>query len=228
MIVPASVRRWPLHWLPPLLTQGPSDQRAISRPGLGWCRSSTRAGGRTGSAVSASKAMAICAACSWPARSPSSAMPRSMVQAPALAHGIIGTEADQGRRHRARQQHRTDGLGHDGARRALQGVEVVAGGVAVSSRQKVIRNWRGHNDVMQTRSFRGSGKPARVNASSNAWFGLGPDPRRALGPAAIRAASTGRTHDRTRPMLHQRKKALVNQAPSTHNPTRTSTALANG
>jgi hypothetical protein len=42
---------------------------------------------------------------------------------------------------------------------------------------------------------------------------LGPDPRRALGPAAIRAASTGRTHDRTRPMLHQRRKALVNQAP---------------
>jgi len=49
-------------------------------------------------------------------------------------------------------------------------------------------------------------------------FRLGPDPRRALGPAAIRAASTGRTHDRTRPMLHQRKKALVNQAPSTHDP----------
>src|SRR4030095_14481796 len=71
---------------------------------------------------------------------------------------------------------------------------------------------------MQTRSFRGSGEPARVNASSNARVGLGPDPRRALGPAAIRAASTGRTHDRTRPMLHQRKKALVNQAPSTHDP----------
>ena len=52
--------------------------RAISRPGSGSCRSSTRAGARTGSAVSASKAIAICAACSWPARSPSSAMPRSM------------------------------------------------------------------------------------------------------------------------------------------------------
>src|SRR5262245_24256968 len=74
---------------------------------------------------------------------------------------------------------------------------------------------------MQTRSFRGSGEPAWVNASSNACERLGPDPRRALGPAAIRAASTGRTHDRTRPMLHQRKKALVNQAPSTHDPKRT-------
>src|SRR6516162_9052109 len=45
-----------------------------------------------------------------------------------------------------------------------------------------------------------------------------------LGPAAIRAASTSRTHDRTRPMLHQRQKALVNQAPSTHDPKRTSVA----
>src|SRR5262245_38479521 len=76
---------------------------------------------------------------------------------------------------------------------------------------------------MQTRSFRGSGEPAWVNASPNACFGLGPDPRRALGPAAIRAASTGRTHDRTRPMLHHVKKALVNQAPSTHDPKRSYT-----
>src|SRR5215813_2762183 len=81
---------------------------------------------------------------------------------------------------------------------------------------------------MQTRSFRGSGEPARVNASSNARVGLGPDPRRALGPAAIRAASTGRTHDRTRPMLHQRKKALVNQAPSTHDPQQTCATLRRG
>src|SRR5262249_21228433 len=87
---------------------------------------------------------------------------------------------------------------------------------------EVTRNWRGHNDVMQTRSFRGSGEPAWVNASLNACERLGPDPRRALGPAAIRAASTGRTHDRTRPMLHQHKKALVNQAPSTHDPFRSS------
>src|SRR5258705_9570949 len=81
---------------------------------------------------------------------------------------------------------------------------------------------------MQTRSFRGSGEPAWVIASSNACDGLGLDPRRALGPAAIRAASTGRTHDRTRPMLHQRKKALVNQAPSTHDPKRTSGLGAKG
>jgi len=62
---------------------------------------------------------------------------------------------------------------------------------------------------MQIRSFRGSGEPARVIASSNARDGLGPDPRRALGPAAIRAASTGRTRDRTRPMLQKRQKVLA-------------------
>src|ERR1700751_2587022 len=42
-----------------------------SRPGSGWCRSSTRAAARTGSAVSANKAIAICAACSRLAHSPS-------------------------------------------------------------------------------------------------------------------------------------------------------------
>ena len=56
-----------------------------SRPGSGWCRSSTRAAARTGSAVSASKAIAICAACSRLAHSRSSAMPRSM--APGIGLG---------------------------------------------------------------------------------------------------------------------------------------------
>ena len=70
---------------------------------------------------------------------------------------------------------------------------------------------------MQIRSFRGSGEPARVIALSNARDGLGPDPRRALGPAAIRAASTGRTRDRTRPMLQKRQKVLA-RAPSTRDP----------
>ena len=72
----ASVRRWPPPWLAALLTQKSSDQAATSRPGLGSCRSSIRAAARTGSAVSANKAIAICAACLWPGRSPSFAMPR--------------------------------------------------------------------------------------------------------------------------------------------------------
>ena len=77
---------------------------------------------------------------------------------------------------------------------------------------------------MQIRSFRGSGEPARVIALSNARDGLGPDPRRALGPAAIRAASTGRTRDRTRPMLQKRQKVLA-RAPSTRDPQETCSAL---
>ena len=56
---------------------GPSDQDATSRPGSGSFQSSTRAGARTGSAASANRVTAICAACSWPVHSPSSAMPRS-------------------------------------------------------------------------------------------------------------------------------------------------------
>src|SRR6516225_9692315 len=49
---------------------------------------------------------------------------------------------------------------------------------------KFWRNWRGHDDVMLTRSIRGSGDPAWVNASLNACFRLGPAPRIALWPAA--------------------------------------------
>ena len=79
---------------------------------------------------------------------------------------------------------------------------------------------------MQIRSFRGSGEPAWVNAYSNACDGLGPDPRRALGPAAIRAASTGRTRDRTRPMLQKRQKVLA-RAPSTRDPLRKSSVHCN-
>ena len=80
---------------------------------------------------------------------------------------------------------------------------------------------------MQIRSFRGSGEPARVIALSNARDGLGPDPRRALGPAAIRAASTGRTRDRTRPMLQKRQKVLA-RAPSTRDPKRAYSAYIGG
>ena len=86
---------------------------------------------------------------------------------------------------------------------------------------KFWRNWRGHDDVMQTRSIRGSGEPAWVIASLNACLRLGPDPRRALWPAATSVAQTGRTHDRTRPMLQMRQKVLA-KAPSTHDPKRTS------
>ena len=45
----------------------------------------------------------------------------------ALADGIAGAEADQGRRHRARQQNRQNGLGPDGQGRALQGTRRACG-----------------------------------------------------------------------------------------------------
>src|SRR5258708_15054196 len=68
---------------------------------------------------------------------------------------------------------------------------------------------------MQIRSFGGSGEPVWVNALLlSARDCLGPDPRRALGPAATPAASTGRTRDRTRPMLQKCQKVLA-MAPST-------------
>src|SRR5262249_22704049 len=86
-------------------------------------------------------------------------------------------------------------------------------------------NWRRHDDVMQTRSIRGSGEPVWVIASLNACLRLGPDPRRALWPAATPVAQTGRTHDRTRPMLQQHQKVLDKAAPSTHDTKRTSSLL---
>ena len=60
---PVSVRRWQQLWSRVSLIPRPSDPDATSRPGSGWCRSSTRAEARTGLAVSASKAIAICEAC---------------------------------------------------------------------------------------------------------------------------------------------------------------------
>ena len=89
---PGSVRCWRPLWSRVSLTPGPSDQDETSRLGSGSFRSSTRAGARTDSAVSASKVTAICAACSWPVHSPSSATPRSTEPsiAPGLRHCLHG------------------------------------------------------------------------------------------------------------------------------------------
>ncbi len=57
-------------WLPASLIRRLSDQGGISRPGLGSCRSNTRAAAKTSSAASASKVIATCAAFSRPVRSP--------------------------------------------------------------------------------------------------------------------------------------------------------------
>ena len=68
--IPGVVRRWQQLWSPALLIPRLSDRDGISQPGLGSCRSRTRAGVRTGLAVSVNKAIAICAVYSRPARSP--------------------------------------------------------------------------------------------------------------------------------------------------------------
>src|SRR6516164_69523 len=108
---------------------------------------------------------------------------------------------------------------------AIQGGERTAGSGIDGMELKVLTNWRGHDDVMQIRSIRGSGEPAWVIASLNACLRLGPDPRRALWPAATSVAQTGRTRDRTRPMLQKRQKVLA-RASSTHDPKRTRAKVA--
>jgi hypothetical protein len=64
----ASVQPWRLLWLPASLIRWLSGQGETSRPGSGWSPGKTRAAVRIGSAISANEAIAICAACSRPAR----------------------------------------------------------------------------------------------------------------------------------------------------------------
>src|SRR6202040_3691243 len=71
------------------------------------------------------------------------------------------------------------------------------------------RNWRGHDDVMQTRSIRGSGEPVWVIALLKCALTIGTRSAQSIMASGFTAASTGRTHDRTRPMLHQRQKKLL-------------------
>ena len=72
---------------------------------------------------------------------------------------------------------------------------------------------------MQNRSNRGSGKPVWVRAHQAREFDWDPIRRIALGPAVMETASTGRTHDCTRPTCINVKTNLANREPSTHDPT---------
>jgi len=130
-----------------------------------------------------------------------------------MDRAVDGASTDEGRSGRARQQDCSHRLGHHDPRREIPSTEAVAGSVRDASRRIGNTHWRGHDDVMQTRSFRGSGEPVWVSARLSASFRLGPDPRRALGPAATPAASTGRTRDRTRPMLQAVRKFLPGRRP---------------
>ena len=78
------------------------------------------------------------------------------------------------------------------------------------------RVWQGEREVMQNRSNRGSGKPVWVRAHQAREFDWDPIRRIALGPAVMETASTGRTHDCTRPTCINVKTNLANREPSTH------------
>ena len=93
---------------------------------------------------------------------------------------------------------------------------------------KFWRNWRGHDDVMQTRSIRGSGEPVWVIALLKCALTIGTRSAQSIMASGFTAAQTGRTHDRTRPMLHKRQKVLAKGAPSTPDPERTSADLFQG
>ena len=92
----------------------PSGQVGTSRPGSVSSPNSTQAGVRTGSAVSANRAIAICAACSRPAHRRDPLCQDPWHKASALGRSIAGTATDEGRCHRARQQARQNGVGNDG------------------------------------------------------------------------------------------------------------------
>ena len=61
--IPGVVRCWPPRWSRASPIRRCSDQVATSRPGSGWSPNSTRAEVELGSAVSANRGTAICAAC---------------------------------------------------------------------------------------------------------------------------------------------------------------------
>ena len=92
-------------------------------------------------------------------------------QASALAYGIAGAAADQGRRDRACQQDRANGLGHDGQGRALQGTRRACGVNEIASDiRRDVKVGKGEQHVMQSRSIRRSGQPTCASALSNACF----------------------------------------------------------
>src|SRR5260370_34026343 len=68
---------------------------------------------------------------------------------------------------------------------------------------------------MQSRSIRRTGQTPRARAMVNAGFWPGPDPRRAIWPAGMGTASTGRTHGCTDQACDV-KISLANPEPSTH------------
>src|SRR5664279_2426227 len=143
-------------------------------------------------------------------------------QASALAHGIVGAASDEGRRHRACQQDRADGLGYDGQKRALQRTRRTCGvnEIAPDTRRDV-KVGKGEQHVMQSRSIRRSGQPTCAIALSNARVWTGPDPRRALCQRSCEPHKKAE-HMAAPTNAANVKKARANSEPSTHGTKRTS------
>jgi hypothetical protein len=164
-----SAPRWRLLWSQALPIPRRFDRARISRPGSGWCRSRTRVGTKTSSAASANRrslsAQFVHSRCAR--RDPLCEAPRH--QTSAMARGIASAAANQGRRHRARQQDRSHGLGDDDERGALQGTRRTVGMKEIASGiGRDVNGWEGKQHVMQSRSIRRSGQPTRASALSNA------------------------------------------------------------
>ena len=133
---------------------------------------------------------------------------------PALACGPDGQETDQGCGRGPSQQDRPHGLGRPYARGDLPASSSI--GAETADQSSTV--WRGEREVMQNRSNRGSGKPVWVRAHQARACVWDPIQRIALGPAVMKTASTGRTHDCTRPICINVKTTLAKGEPSTHDP----------
>src|SRR5262249_8144773 len=152
----ALARLWPPRWLPRLATGSSSDQDATLPPGSGWCRSSIRPAARSGSAVSPSRAIATCGGCWLLALWPSFDMGGSTARRDLGSHGEL-----RGDPQRWLQLRSPTGS------RGWPGPSWFAARDTRSRSccwQREYTNWRGHDDVVQKRSFRGSGEPAWVSA----------------------------------------------------------------
>ena len=95
------------------------DPAGTSQHGSALCRGSTPAEARTGSAVSASRGIAITKLVHGRSSGRHSLRQDPRHQTPAMAHGLVGAAPDKGRRHRTCEQNCADGLGYDGQGRAL-------------------------------------------------------------------------------------------------------------
>ncbi len=133
-----------------------------------------------------------------------------------VARRTRAPKTDQGRSRGLGQQDCPDRLGGAGHWRTLS---PASAGQNLKWRKQ--RYWQGEGEVMQNRSNRGSGKPVWVKAHQARAFDWDPIRRIALGPAVMSTASTGRTHDCTRPACINVKTNLANREPSTHDPLRT-------